>query len=226
MPSWNLPEKAWPLQYRHTDESLFTTTSRSANPFESRGLYERTLKELQIELEHLRVTEAHLQLVLGNGAADLRQDGQLRARADVRHPGVALTVVTKDYGTLVYTCDEHAGRWSNDPPDWQINLRAITIGLHDLRRLERYGVADRGQQYAGFRELGTGTAMGGATQSRADVARYLATMAGMDELDPDDQGQVLVAYRLASKRNHPDVGGNQAQQAYINAARDHLMGTL
>lgn len=224
----------WPLEIRACSPDLFTTPKhdRDGNPFERKDLYERTLSQLRDELTKLGATSGHLQLVLGSGNADLRQDGQLRSRANIVHPGVCLTVVTADHGTLVYTCDQFESRWSNDPPGWQINLRAITLGLHDLRRLDRYGIAKRGQQYAGFRELGSGTAMGGATQSREQVARYLATMAGWDPDGPDtitglltDPGHVHDAYRAASKRNHPDVGGNTTQQAYINTARDHLLET-
>jgi hypothetical protein len=137
MPLYELPAEAWPLQVRSADAAMFTTTTivvaflvrfatsqgRDPNPFESRGLYERTLKELRIELQYLRVTQAWLQVVLAGGEADLRADGQLRSRAKIISPGVALTVETIDYGRLVYSCDQHEGRWSNDPPDWQINLR-------------------------------------------------------------------------------------------------------
>lgn len=228
----------WPLEIRACAPDLFTTPAheRDGNPFERKDLYERTLSQLRDELAKLGATSGHLQLVLGSGDADLRVDGQLRSRANVVHPGVCLTVSTQDHGTLVYTCDQHEGRWSNDPPSWQINLRAITLGLHDLRRLERYGIAKRGQQYAGFRELGSGTAVGGATQSREQVARYLATMAGW--IVDGDQGHKTIshmlaspddvqrAYREASRRNHPDVGGNTTQQAYINSARDHLLETM
>ncbi len=232
MPLYELPAEAWPLQVRSADAAMFTTQDRDPNPFDRTELYKRTLRELKVELQHLRVTQAWLQVVLAGGEADLRADGQLRSRAKIISPGVALTVETIDYGRLVYSCDQHEGRWSNDPPDWQINLRAITIGLHDLRRLERYGVADRGQQYAGFRELGAGTAVRGATQSREDVARYLATMAGWttDGAAPQalltDPAQVDAAWREASKRNHPDLGGNPTQQACINTARDHLLVTM
>lgn len=184
------------------------------------------------ELGHLEASSGHLQLVLANGQADLRNDGQLRARAEVLHPGVCLTVVTRQHGTLVYTCDQFEGRWSNDPPDWQINLRAITVGLHDLRRLDRYGIAKRGQQYAGFRELGAGTAMGGSTHDREAVARYLVAMADMDTEGPEVHAvlrsaqHVEVAYRRAAKRHHPDQGGDHATRAYITTARDHLLETM
>ena len=227
-----LPDGLWPLPIRHADASMFTTRQRKPNPFQAG--YDRTLRDLREELEHLAPTDAWLQLCLGNGEADLRKDGQLRAHADVRSPGVSLTVVTKEHGTLVYTVDAFEVRWGSTP-SWQVNLRAIALGLHDLRRLDRYGFASRGQQYAGFRELGSGTAMAGATQSRADVARYLAIMAGLDVDGADaasidrlqtDAAYVVEVYREASKRNHPDLGGSTAQQGYVNHARDHLLDTM
>lgn len=223
MADYRLPDTAWPLQYRHTDRELFHTTSRRPNPFGRKDMYERTLAELRHELEQLRTTSAHLQLVLGNGEADLRRDGQLRARADVSHPGVALTLITAEHGTLVYTCDAFQGSYSNDPPDWQINLRAITLGLHDLRRLDRYGIADRGQQYAGFKALGSGTAMSGGTHDRLSLAKFIGTAAGWDTPpDPDDLEAVRTAYREAARRHHPDRGGNPQMMSYLNSARDEL----
>lgn len=223
MAEHRLPPTAWPLQYRHTEPDLFSTTARASNPFGRKDMYERTLTELRYELEQLQVTSAHLQLVLGGGEADLRRDGQLRARADVRHPGVALTLVTGEHGTLVYTCDAFEGRWSNDPPDWQINLRAITLGLHDLRRLDRYGIADRGQQYAGFKALGSGTAMSGGTHDRISLAKFIGTAAGWETPpDPDDLEAIRTAYREAARRHHPDVGGNPQMMAYLTSARDAL----
>lgn len=231
-PKKKLNPDLWPLPIRHADASMFTTTQRKPNPF--KASYDQTLKDLREELGHLEPTDAWLQLCLGRGEADLRKDGQLMARADVRSPGVSLTVVTPEHGTLVYTVDAFHVTWGSTP-SWQVNLRAIALGLSDLRRLDRYGFASRGQQYAGFRELGAGTAVHGATQSRADVARYLAIMAGLD-VDGDDAAAifelqhnaeyVVLIYREASKRNHPDLGGSTAQQGYINTARDHLLDTM
>lgn len=202
-----------------TDTTIFRTTHRRPNRF--RSTYTDTLKLLNAELDHLNTTEAWLQVAVD--AADLRRDGMLRAHVKARHPGVVLTAVTRNHGTLVYPCDRFEGRWSNDPPDWQINLRAIALGLRDLRRLEDYGIADRGQQYAGFRELGTGTAVAGEKMTPAQAASFLADAAEWDTaLDPDDKPQVQAAYRDAAKLHHPDAGGNHATMAYIVAARDYL----
>jgi hypothetical protein len=46
---------------------------------------------------------------------------------------------------LLYACDRF---WR-----WQHNLRAIALGLEALRLVERYGIGDAHQQYAGYRAL-------------------------------------------------------------------------
>jgi hypothetical protein len=212
------------LTFRHVDRDVFTTPAheRKANPFDTG--YDRTLEQLRDELHHLEATDVVCGVVL-DGPAQVRQDGMLRSRANVLHPGVVLTIATPEHGTLVYTSDAFAGRYLNDPPDWQINLRAITIGLHDLRRLARYGIAKRGQQYAGWRELGSGTPVGStaAIQTDDQVAHFLATAAGIEHLDPHDRDAVRRAYRQAAQRHHPDAGGSHAMMAYLNTARDHLL---
>jgi hypothetical protein len=201
-------------------------SDRLANPF--RASYSDTLSKLDDELGFLDASEAWLQVALADPVRHVRLDGQLHAKAVTTHPGVVLTMVTVEHGTLVYSCDRFAGRWPSDPPDWQINLRAITLGLADLRRLDRYGIADRGQQYAGFRELGSGTAMeGGAVHDRSTLAAFLGSAAGWEvPPDPDDDEQIEAAFRQAARAHHPDHGGRPQMMAYLNTARDALVGAL
>lgn len=198
--------------------------------------YNDTLRALDEELRHLGATEATARVVLASGEADLRLDGALRAHAEVVHPGIVLTIVTRDHGTLVYPCDAFAGRYTSDPPDWQINLRAITLGLEKLRRLDEYGITARGQQYAGFRELGSGgtpLASGMTVREAVDVlldgagATNSPVYAGLQDLDRDavlrDAGVVDKLYREASRRLHPDrPGGDAAAFARVTEARDLL----
>lgn len=72
------------------------------------------------------------------------------------------------------------------------NLRAITLGLEKLRRLDEYGITARGQQYAGFRELGSGgtpLASGMTVREAVDVlldgagATNSPVYAGLQDLD-------------------------------------------
>ena len=39
---------------------------------------------------------------------------------------------------------------------WHANLRAIALGLEALRKVERYGITQRGEQYTGFRTWNSG----------------------------------------------------------------------
>lgn len=103
------------------------------------------------ELEQLEVTGAVAVQVVA-AEADVRRDGMLRARADVRHPGVALSFRSASAGDLIYPCDQFIGRWYGEV-DWQVNLRAIALGLQALRKLDRYGITRRGEQYTGWRAI-------------------------------------------------------------------------
>ena len=77
------------------------------------------------------------------------------------------------------------------------------------------------------------TLAAGSTQTREQVATYLATMAGWDATNTativsmlGDEATVRLAYREAAKRHHPDAGGNATTMAYITTARDHLLETM
>lgn len=205
------PLEAWPPGWRDRKE-------RRPNPF--RGTYTSTLQLLDYELDQLAARAAHIQLDVTHG--DVRRDGHLRANARVGHPGVILTVDSRRHGTLVYPCDTFAGRWSSDPPDWQINLRAIALGLEALRKVERYGIAGRGQQYAGFAALPPAREVGPAAMTVDDAVRFLCEQSGwIGDFDPlADPEQLPVAYKTAARRLHPDAGGDPALFLQLKQARD------
>jgi len=125
------------------------TPQRKANPF--RAKFDNTLALLEDELDHLEVAGAVAVRVVAR-EADVRRDGMLRARADVRHPGVVLSFHSATSGSLTYPCDQFVGRWYSEV-DWQVNLRAIALGLEALRKLDRYGIAGHGEQYTGWRAI-------------------------------------------------------------------------
>jgi hypothetical protein len=201
MPAWPYPE----------------TKGRKGNPF--RAKFDATLKLLESELDHLQVQGAVAVRVVTD-AADVRRDGMLRARADVRHPGVALSFTSAKHGPLTYPCDSFRGQYYGEPADWQINLRAIALGLQHLRALDRYGIAGRGEQYAGWRAIESGGAViRAAGFDTADAAlRWLASYAELSR--HSTPARTLV--REARKKAHPDVGGDQADWDRVDAAEQLL----
>lgn len=209
------PIKVWPEGWRER-------RGRPTTPF--RASWSDTLELLDRELGALRARSVTLQVDATE--RDCRLDGQLRADARVSHPGVIMTIETSKLGSLIYATDRFDG-WSRSP-GWQANVRAIALGLEALRRVERYGIAERGQQYAGYRELGSGIELGRA-MTIEEAARLLCD-ATADEIgeDPDDVDRVIgVAeslYREAVKTAHPDRGGDPELFRRLTAARDLLVG--
>lgn len=210
------PIKVWPDSFDRT------TTRRDAAPFTA--TYQSTLVLLGKELEHLAATDIVLQVDATE--RDCRLDGQLRADAKVNHPGVILSFTTRRHGALSYPCDRYGANWGSRLPAWQHNLRAIALGLEALRKVERYGIAERGQQYAGYRELGTGIALGAGmtVEQAAALLADAANGATGDTIGVDDvlTDHGAFAYRAAAKVHHPDAGGDPDTFRQLTQARDRL----
>lgn len=184
MPHWTYPE----------------TENRRGNPFRAR--FDQTLKLLMVELEHLELTSDVTIRVVGN-ADDVRRDGMLRAHAQVYHPGVVVSFMSK-FGLLTYPCDTFSGRYLGDV-DWQINLRAIALGLEALRKLDRYGIGSRGEQYAGWLAIEPPRGRPDDLDTPQGAMRFLRSL--VDEELRDSTAQRL--FRAASKRHHPDANGGE-----------------
>lgn len=94
---------------------------------------------------------------------------------------------------------EHAGlrrsAWS-----WEDNLRAIALALEALRKVDRYGVTRRGEQYTGWKQLTAGDSGPSAERGR----RLIADAGGVAE---------------ALKATHPDLGGAQIDFESVQLAR-------
>jgi hypothetical protein len=147
-----------------------------------------TLETLRRELGELGAKNVVMQIALRE--QDFRIDGYPRANSRPEHPGVILSMDTQ-HGPLSYPCDTFT--------DWHDNLRAIALALEALRKVDRYGVTRRGEQYAGFKAIGSGIAM--PAQMTADEAmRVLLAAAGVDEVDER-------TFRLAQRSTHPDYDG-------------------
>jgi hypothetical protein len=183
------------------------TRYRKASQFSSP--YPATLELLQRELAMLGAREAVLQLAITE--AEIRTDGLPRANARPTHPGVALSFESR-FGPLQYATDvfDH----------WQDNLRAIALSLEALRRVDRYGISKRGEQYTGWKALPAGNGKGDLQAS----AKFVLRCAGLAEDDVNVAGildgtSFNSIYRLAARRAHPDGGGSDAAFFQLQQAR-------
>jgi hypothetical protein len=156
-----------------------------------------TYERLQRELGHLGVRHVVVELALEE--RDIRLDGWPRAHAQPRHHGVVVSFDSK-HGPLRYATAEF--------DHWQDNLRAIALGLEALRRVDRYGITRRGEQYRGWRALPAGD----QSDERLAVIEHV------------ERGRELIrkhgGVAAAMKATHPDHGGDAEDLRAVLAARD------
>lgn len=192
------PLTTWPGE-------LTPAYKRTRSPFSA--TLGTTLNVLGRELSHIGCTHGVMEVAMT--ADDFRNDGRPRATARATHPGVVLSLPKTNVGPLRYATDLFF--------TWQDNLRAIALGMDALRRVDRYGITRRGEQYAGFKALppGSGAAsQGGMTAD--DAAALIAAAASWgpwsftatDVLR--DSAVRRDAFRHAAKKAHPDAGGDRA----------------
>ncbi|MEJ7648579.1 MAG: hypothetical protein WKF57_05930 [Nakamurella sp.] len=132
---------------------------------------------------------------------DFRLDGGLRVRAKATHPGVVLSLPKTNVGPLRYATDVFT--------TWADNLRAIALGMESLRRVDRYGIARRGEQYAGFRALPPGgIAMPAGPMTETEALAFLSVHSGIEMGPSANETRIVIAYRSAAKKLHPDAGGS------------------
>lgn len=196
---------------------LTSAYQRKSSPFGAG--YQRTLDQLDTELVHLGANEVVIQLALAEN--EIRLDGMPRANAQPRHPGVVLAFESK-HGPLQYATDRFR--------HWHANLRAITLGLEALRKVDRYGITMHGEQYTGWRQLGAGEPIAvGAAMSKDEAALFLIEHGGVGMTDPFDllghpSRHALIEdhFRRAAKVLHPDQGGDAELFRRLTEARDLL----
>lgn len=202
------------------------TVDRRLGKYVFRGTtYSQTLELLDRELRMLKV-KGDVVLMVDATERECRLDGQLRADARLATPRVMLAFDTLNHGPLKYQCDRF------DP--WQYNVRAIALGLEALRKVERYGIATRGEQYRGYTALPSGIALGPSTMSRRDAATLMVRTAGIlwygdigvescvDDLLNDTELLLPDVWRFAVKVAHPDQGGDVEAFKNLQLARTVL----
>ena len=156
-----------------------------------------TLRTLTTELGALGCKHPVLEVAVPDD--QWRLDGRPRANAREIHPGIVLSLPSTKVGPLRYATDTFT--------TWQDNLRAVALGLEALRKVDRYGITKRGEQYAGFKALppGTSEAPTGMTSSEAvQVVTRLAMVIPSLWEDPANRRGIL---RSAKAGAHPDRNG-------------------
>lgn len=190
------------------------TKHRTRAPFTAKWHQTQTL--LDRELGFLNARSVVMLVALD--AKDFRIDGQPRANARANHPGVILSFESK-FGPLRYACDTF--------DDFSDNIRAIALGLEALRKVERYGITKRGEQYKGWSALPPGTVMG-LPMSREEAWRVLCDLAErpeeLAEARWSNADDVKRLYAWAVKLHHPDHGGDPDLFRRATEARDRLIG--
>lgn len=195
-----------------SDRSPFTG-KHQPSPF--RALWSNTLELLETELEAVNATDVVIEADVTE--ADIRLDGMLRANARAATPAVRLAFDSV-HGPLTYATDRFYARYYGEE-DWQVNVRAIALSLEALRKVDRYGVTGRGEQYAGFKQLPAGRAVPSSmtTEQAYDV---LCEILG-PECVVDDDVSDAVLIRRARAAAHPDRRGgdrtlwDQVEQAAV-----------
>lgn len=177
-----------------SDRTPFTGKHKP-NPF--RATWSDTLQLLDTELTYLNATDVVFEVDVA-GEDQIRLDGMLRANAKVTSPAVRLAF-DSTYGPLTYATDRFRGQYYNDPPDWQINLRAIALGLEALRKVDRYGITKRGEQYTGWKALPAGRAMPASHMTADEAGSLLYKVSGCDIYKPPEE-----AWKRARAAAHPD----------------------
>lgn len=192
------PIDTWPGEYTKPGRR------RPAHTFSAP--YGDTVDKLHAELRHLNARDIVLQIACQEHEIRVDGTGPL-ASAKPDHPGVIVSF-DSTHGPLRYMTDVFS--------HWHANLRAIALGLEALRKVERYGITKRGEQYTGWKALPAPS--GPSSHDQAVTA--IAMAAGIEQhavlADP------TAAIRKAKARTHPDAGGTTEHFQAVTAAAEVL----
>lgn len=200
------PIREWPGELtRNRTRSLFKV-----------GLSD-TLQLLDREIWHLtenRRQRDSAELLIAIPAGDLwRLDGRPRAQAVAEHPGVIFSLGS-EHGPLSYPCDTFTS--------WQDNLRAVALALEALRKVDRYGVTKRGEQYRGFLAI-EATPVPASFATVDDALVFLGKFVGLGRSEMKvGAGAAGRALRRAQRETHPDRGGDGATFKRVSLAEAKL----
>lgn len=174
------------------------------SPFEAS--WSSTVSLLARELRSLGAERIAVELAIAD--SQIRADGLPRADARLSADGVRIAFHSL-YGPLIYETATFGAGWHSrhSVQGWQANVRAIALGLEALRKVDRYGISKRGEQYRGWKALPTGT----------DPADAIVTL---------EQARAVVDHygglAAAIKATHPDTGGDATEFRKVLKAKELL----
>lgn len=194
------------------------TREQVRSPFSAALIATRTM--LARELSAIGATDVVLQVDITESM--LRNDGELRSGARPMSSAVILSFQSGGEH-LSFPCDKFLL--------WHHNLRAIALTLEALRKVGRYGVVRRNEQYTGWKAIGL--APESEFSNRIMAAQWMMNVQQTMNLGEGITVQAVLNdperyYRRLAKVLHPDGGGNDSdfirlQNAFkvITEARAH-----
>lgn len=197
-----ISDRTWLRSDAQRSRSRFTTS------------WSDTLRMLGREVNHLGGHNVVFEVDVEE--RHIRNDGMLYANARPSSPAVVVAFESK-HGSLLYRSDQYArlawGSKSTHP--WQDNVRAIALTLEALRAVDRYGASRSGEQYRGYKAIGSGpaAAMGTSSHMTRDEALGIFGVWGraMSDLPAipaahvnTDPCSLRHMHRSARRAAHPD----------------------
>lgn len=194
------PIESWPIPMtkRRRQASFKTLFSDTLSQLD------RELRQLAASFGSVRPAPSILQIALRE--KDFRLDGLPYANSRPEHPGVILAIEPKGSPSLSFPCDTF--------DDWKDNLRAITLTLEALRKIDRYGVTQTGQQYTGWRAIESKPSVDAVGVACALLARFAWP-------NENDANQANWAHKIATD---PEIRRNTIRQARAKAHPDRHNG--
>jgi hypothetical protein len=151
----------------------------------------------------------------------IRNDGMIRSGAAASSPGARIAFESK-FGPIIMATDRfvHRPYGSKMQQDWQHNVYAIALSLEALRKVDRYGVTKRGEQYTGWK------AIGGAPEPPSPLEAIGVLAAILNASHSDVNADLPRAIRRAKALAHPDRNnGHRVQWDQVEEAARVLEAT-
>ncbi len=192
-------------------DPLTPMEARKRSPFKS--TYSQTLDLLFREADLLGATRVVLQVDLQ--PSQIRRDGLPKEGARYgSNPGVIVSFDSR-HGPLRYATDAYE--------TWKANLRAIALGLEDLRAVDRYGISKRGEQYRGWTAIASASPGRGPFTTEDEARQWMRGAADIEGISRASWTTLDDLYKKLAVLMHPDMpAGSLERWERLDAAASLL----